>query len=78
MPDLEELEVPIMVVPTSERKMATKSKEEKTEMEILQTTKTQMLRTKKVEMKMLQMLMNTHYQETVLVNKPSLSQQFIR
>ena len=61
MPDLEELEVPIMVVTTSERKMATKSKEEKIEMEILQRTKTQMMMmvTKKVEMKTLQMLMDT-------------------
>ena len=73
--DLEELEVPIMVVPTSKRKMATKSKEEKMEMEILQTTKIQMMMmvTKKVEMKTLQMLMDTSCQETTLANKPLLS-----
>ena len=79
MPGLEELTIPIMVVSTSKRKISTKSREEMMEMEILQTMRTQMIimMTKKVEMKMLRMLMDTYYQETALTNKPLLSQQFI-
>ena len=74
MPDLEELEVPIMVVTTSRRKMATKSQEEKMEMEILQMTRIQMITmmTKTVMMITLQTLMDTDCQETTFANKPLL------
>ena len=68
MPDLEELEVLIMVVTTRGRQMATKSSEDKMEMEILQTTRIQMMMmmTKTVMMITLQTLMDTDCQETTV------------
>ena len=75
MPDLGELEVLIMVVMASGRKMATKSREEKMEVEILQMTRIQMMMmmTKTVQMITLQRLMDISCQETTLANKPLLS-----
>ena len=75
MPDLVELEVPIRVVPTSERGMITKSKERMVETETLNMTKTQMMTMimKKVKMRTLQMLMDTYCQETALINSQMLS-----
>ena len=70
-PGLEEMMKPIMV-PTSRKKKATKSKEEIRKLGFLQVTRnhTVIMITKKVERKVIQLSVDTQYQETALVSKP--------
>ena len=67
---------PLIAIPTSNRTMATKRKGEKMKMELLQETRIEIIimMTRRVEMKIPQMLIDTHYPETALVNKTLQSQ----
>ena len=79
MPGLEAMMKPIGV-PTSRRKKAIKSKEEMRKMGFIQVTRTQtiIMITKKVERKVLQVSVDTQYQETALVSKPHQGQHFTK